>query len=115
MRRPAKRSAPQPAIAADPGTIGVNDKTKPACYFIRMDRRSILQRLAQAHQHIALADRLVMRQRDLVERLERAGHDAAEALRMLANLEDLQRLHLADRIRLERELANLDEGRHPRT
>ena len=48
----------------------------------------------------------VMRQRELIEKLERGGHDLMEANRLLRRFEDVLELHLKDRDRLRKELAS---------
>lgn len=62
------------------------------------------QHLAQAEQHVALGERHVRHQREIVAKLEQDGHDAEEALKLLAQFEELQALHIADRDRLRKEL-----------
>lgn len=72
-----------------------------------MDREMIESHLAQARRHVAEGEQHVSRQRELLAELARDGHDTTEAVKLLANFEDLQRMHIADRHRLERELAEL--------
>ncbi len=63
------------------------------------------QHLAQAEEHIALGQHHIARQRKLVAKLERDGHDTTDARRLLANFEKTQEMHLADRDRILKELA----------
>jgi hypothetical protein len=71
-----------------------------------MDRRLKLQHLVQARQHVAQGEEHIARQTKLVAELERDGHDAAEARRLLARFIVLQSMHTDDCERLERELAD---------
>jgi hypothetical protein len=64
----------------------------------------IREHLAQAEQHVALGERHVRHQREIVGKLQQDGHDAQEALKLLAQFEDLQAMHVADRDRLRKEL-----------
>jgi hypothetical protein len=59
---------------------------------------------AEAEAHIALADRLVAEQRERVLQLDRGGHDTGRARALLAQFEDIQRLHLAGREKIRAEL-----------
>ena len=69
------------------------------------DSAMILDHLEQARRHVAEGDHHVGRQRERVSQLARDGHDTKEAQRLLRRFEELQALHVADRDRLERELA----------
>jgi len=71
----------------------------------RMDREMLQKHLAQAEEHVALGEHHVSRQREVVAELERAGHDTAEARRLLAHFEQMQKMHLADRDRIRHEMA----------
>jgi hypothetical protein len=72
-----------------------------------MDRATVLEHLAQARRHVSLGERHIARQRQLIAGLERVGSDSWEAWKLLQQFEDLQRLHIHDRDRLERELAKI--------
>jgi hypothetical protein len=72
-----------------------------------MDREMIERHLAQARRHVTEGEQHVARQRNLLAELPRDGHDTTEAAKLLENFEDLQRMHVADSDRLERELAQL--------
>jgi len=50
---------------------------------------------------------VIVRQREIVYRLERDGHYAGEAKRLLATSEKLQKMLMADRDRLLRKLASV--------
>jgi hypothetical protein len=72
-----------------------------------MDRATVTAHLAQAERHVALGEQHIARQREIVSELEDGSHDAVQARRLLAQFEELQALHIADRDRLRRELAEL--------
>jgi hypothetical protein len=74
-----------------------------------MDHASILARLSVARRHIRTGDRNIARQRKVVAELERDGHVSLEAKRLLGRFEELQELHIADRDRLEAELAEISK------
>jgi hypothetical protein len=74
-----------------------------------MKRNALRDRLALAHHHIAMGEENIARMRDIIARLERGGHDSCLARQLLTRFEELQALHIADRIRLEKELASLPE------
>ena len=71
-----------------------------------MDRRLKLAYLAQARHHVAQGEEHVARQTRLVAELERDGHDAGEARRLLAQFIVMQSMHIDDCKRLEAELSN---------
>jgi hypothetical protein len=62
------------------------------------------QRLARAEEIAVLGEHHIVRQRELIAKLERKGVDTAEANRLLATFEALQATHLAERDRLRGEL-----------
>jgi PAS domain S-box-containing protein len=65
--------------------------------------------LSVARRHIAAGERNVDRQRALVALLDRDGHDSQEAKRLLALFEDLQKLYIARRDQLEKELSEISK------
>jgi hypothetical protein len=73
-----------------------------------MDRARLAEHLAQAERHVVLGEAHLQRQRVIVTELERAGADTGEARRLLANLEEMQTLHVADRDRLRDELGTTE-------
>ena len=74
-----------------------------------MDKRALVdEHLAQAERHVTDGEALVARQREIVERLERGGHDTREAMTLLRQLEQAQALHIQERDRLLQERAELD-------
>jgi uncharacterized coiled-coil protein SlyX len=71
-----------------------------------MHRTAVEQRLALAEVHIAKGEKIVARQRDIVDELQRDGHAlAATASALLGKFEELQAIHIDDRDRLRRELS----------
>jgi hypothetical protein len=70
-----------------------------------MDRAALQQNLRMARVHVALGDEHIQRQRQLIEELERDGHDTGTARQLLKVFEETQALHVAGVERLERELA----------
>jgi hypothetical protein len=72
-----------------------------------MDRATLEDHLAMAEQHIAQGEQHIMRQRGIVAELERGGHDSTAARQFLVVLEQTQAVHLADRDRVQKELAAL--------
>jgi hypothetical protein len=52
-----------------------------------------------------MGEQTIARLREIIARLERGGHDSSAAKELLARFEELQKLPMADRDRLEKELA----------
>ena len=69
-----------------------------------MDRAVLQDHLAAAEQYLDEAEWHVANQREHVSQLERDGIDTTEPVRLLAELEEVLALHLADRDRLREEL-----------
>jgi hypothetical protein len=69
-----------------------------------MPQWRLLDHLALAEEHVARGAENVARQREMIAELERDGHDAKQARAMLAEFEQLQAMHVADRDRLIGEL-----------
>jgi hypothetical protein len=69
-----------------------------------MDRNTILDHLARARRHVADAERHIAHQREIIALKERDGHDPSQSMKLLAQFEEIYRLHLQDRDRLEKEL-----------
>ncbi|HSC19371.1 MAG TPA: hypothetical protein VLC74_10685 [Rhizomicrobium sp.] len=65
----------------------------------------IIDHLRLAETHVAEGEHHVARQRELVAELDRDGHDTSQGRRLLLEFEELQAMHIADRNRLLRELA----------
>jgi hypothetical protein len=75
-----------------------------------MDRVMLKVHLAIAERHVVNGERYVARQRKLVTELEECGHDSGEATLLLRSFEELQTLHIADRDRLRKVLADIYMG-----
>jgi hypothetical protein len=73
------------------------------------DRTLILDHLASARRHVAEAERHVAHQREIVAQRERDGHDTATSKQLLDQFEELYRMHVADRDRLEQELDEISK------
>lgn len=63
------------------------------------------EHLAIASRHVAQGEQHVSRQRELIAELERNGHNTAQATQLLVQFEELLAMHIADRDRIVRELA----------
>jgi len=72
-----------------------------------MDRDILERQLTKAEEQVVIAAQNVARQRELVAQLERDGHDASQAQKMLEQFLKQQALHIADRDRLIKELSEL--------
>lgn len=71
-----------------------------------MARMGIQEDLQRARDHVAVGERLVDKQRDLVAELARDGHDTHPAMRLLSTLEQalsIMREHLALEERIAQE------------
>jgi hypothetical protein len=69
-----------------------------------MNRAFLEQLLVQAEQHVALGERHIARQREIVAELERDGHDTTQAKELLAVFLATQATHVVGRDRLMEEL-----------
>jgi hypothetical protein len=67
-------------------------------------RNVLEQHLAQAERHVLQGDLILERQRRLIDQRLRDGRDIELAVELLAQMEEMQRMHLADRDRLRDEL-----------
>jgi hypothetical protein len=74
-----------------------------------MDLNTTLEHLELARQHIAQSERHIAYQREIIDERERDGHDAAKPRQLLYQMEELYKLQIADRDRLEKELAYLSK------
>jgi hypothetical protein len=66
-----------------------------------------LELLVKAREYVAEGEEYVVDQRDVVDRLERKGQDALDAILLLEDLEEVQEEYVAHRDRLERQLMRL--------
>jgi hypothetical protein len=69
-----------------------------------MDRSALEDHLAASERHLDEAEWQLLNQRELVAELERDGLNTAEAVRLLAELEEVLAAHVADCVRLRKEL-----------
>ena len=74
-----------------------------------MDRTLLLERIALAEENVAVGERSIFNQRQIVKELKRGGHDSAAAQDLLEQYLDIQLLHVADLERLREELAALSK------
>lgn len=72
-----------------------------------MNRAMIRSHLTQAERHVAEGERHVAHQREIIQRLQDAGHSTVEAERLLCLFEETQQLHVQDRDRMRRELDSM--------
>jgi hypothetical protein len=74
-----------------------------------MNRATIQSYLAKVERLIADGDQTVARRRRMIADLDQEGRDTTHARKLLADLENLQHLHITDRDRLRRQLAESSE------
>jgi hypothetical protein len=72
-----------------------------------MDKAMIRDHLALAERHVAQGYRHIAQQKQIINDLENGGHDTTTARSLLGSFEDVLRMHIADRDRLKRELAEV--------
>ena len=70
-----------------------------------MNRDLLATHLKQAERHVVEGEEHIARQRELIVRLERQGHDIESAVKLLSTFEQTQASHIADRDRLRAELS----------
>jgi two-component sensor histidine kinase len=73
------------------------------------DRTAVLEYFSMARRHVAIGERHIARQREIVAELERDGHDSLDAKRLLGYFEELQNMHIAHRDRLGKTLAEISK------
>jgi hypothetical protein len=73
-----------------------------------MDRVSLMDRLAKARRHVAEGERALARQRAVIQKLLRDGHNTQSARALLGNLEATQALHINHLNRVRAELSKGD-------
>ena len=71
-----------------------------------MNRDSVERALAQAERHVAEGKVILARQRAAIVASELIGGDVARFKELLSVFEDSQRVHVADRDRLRKDLKN---------
>jgi hypothetical protein len=72
-----------------------------------VDQAMVEDHLARAERHVTEGEADVARQTKLVAKMEQEGHDTCEARASLALFKEMQELHVADRDRLRKELADI--------
>ena len=78
-----------------------------------MRTATILEHLALAREHVARGEGIIERQRTVIGILERDGRSGlvmSQARALLSEFESIQAMHIADRDRLERELAERSDS-----
>jgi hypothetical protein len=70
-----------------------------------MDRKMILEHLVQARRHVAEAEQHIAHQREIIAERERDDHDTSTSKRTLDQFEQIYAMYVAERDRLEKELA----------
>jgi hypothetical protein len=70
-----------------------------------MDKTMILDHLALAERHVTEGLGRIARQKQVIINLMDGGHDTTVARSLLATFEDVLEMHIADRDRLKKELA----------
>ena len=73
-----------------------------------MDRQILIEHLTMAERHVADGQRVLEHQRGVIEELRRDRHGESlldEAESLLRSFEEMQSMHVADVVRLRRELA----------
>ena len=66
-----------------------------------------LELLSKAREYVAQGQEELIEQREIVDQLERRGHDPLEAILFLEDLEDMQDVYVAHMDRLERQVMSL--------
>jgi hypothetical protein len=74
-----------------------------------MDRNTTIEHLELTRRHIAQSERHIAHQHEIIAEQQRNGHDTARPKELLYQLEELKRLQVADRDRVEKELAQTSE------
>jgi hypothetical protein len=72
-----------------------------------MKQSVVREYLKQARSHVAIGERQIAEHKEVIADLERDGHDSTRARKSLALLDALQKMHVAERARLEKELAEI--------
>lgn len=75
----------------------------------RSDRAILERRLAMAERHVARGEHILAEQRQRVAEMERNARDSRRSRQLLAQFEQLQEMHVADRDRLRTQLLEGDD------
>ena len=70
-----------------------------------MDRAKLLEHLARTEKHIEEVKVRIARQRAVIRALQQSGHDSSTAQEQLGSFEDMALSKMAERERIQRELA----------
>jgi hypothetical protein len=97
----------------NPASVAPTKKRGASAIVRGMDQNMILDHLAMVSRHVTRGEQIVARQREIIARLERAGCDTSYAKRLLLQFEEVQSLHVADRDRLEKALAEISKMTKP--
>jgi hypothetical protein len=87
-----------------PGSEHQNGRRRP------MERSMIEAHLEQAERHVARGEELIAEQKARIAEMERDGHDTGPFRDLLRQFEETQRMHVADRDRLRKELNERSDG-----
>jgi len=71
-----------------------------------INRSLLLSQLIATERLISAVAQNVLRQKSLIEELERRGHDSTYARALLHRLDEMQALRIADRDRMQAELGS---------
>jgi hypothetical protein len=74
-----------------------------------MSRETLIRHLAQAEAHIALGQKHIARQYEIIAELEKVGHESVTAKALLIVFEATHAIHIADRDQIAAEIAALNE------
>jgi hypothetical protein len=72
-----------------------------------MNRRTLLEHLAQAEQHVARGAGYLERERALIEERRQDGYDVKEAERLLKKMEQLHQMDIEHLEEVRKELAGV--------
>jgi hypothetical protein len=70
-----------------------------------MDRTILVEHLAEVDRHVALGEKHIRRQREIVAEVRQRGDDVTRSEILLGLFEEMQQTHLEDRRRIRDELA----------
>jgi hypothetical protein len=74
-----------------------------------MSRETLARHLVQAEARVAVGQKHIGRQKEIIAELDAVGHDAGTARALLVVFEATQALHIADRDQIAGEVAPLDQ------
>jgi hypothetical protein len=105
IREPLNHPAPRrfkPLERVHTCRVPLNPSSEP-----RMSLVETLELLSKAREYVAQGQEELIEQREIVDQLERCGHDPLEAILFLEDLEDMQDVYVAHMDRLERQVMRL--------